>query len=618
MATTTASRPRNARMVAEKGSRDEHSPDNGSASNLKKPADDGPAWEDLARALAKRRASHAISRRLGANPPCLSWGWPTGAAGEEPDVLRRIRALAAWEEGRQTAGDVSPSEALASWLAEKNIDVTSPEAAIEALAWAHALPALSANLEPAAWRAALDKLLRTAQKGAPAPGKNLLAAALISAELPATLAYWFPELPACAALAAPGRESALRCLETATDASGIIHASYLPWLRALLASWTRLATMEEVQKRANPSLAGFGAQPRFQKGVVHALHLARSDGAQALSPSAPEQSASTASLFRAALKFAGEPARRVAALAMPKALETKPKSAAKAKIASRKTPSPAFNSELSQLAVLRTGWGTADSRLTVAYDNQRLRAELACGREVVASGDWQPKVEWNGTALEPISEWEEVCWVSDDDVDYLELEISLSGGLRIQRHLLLAREDRFLFAADAVLGEQPGQISYRSTLPLAAGARYLPAKESHEGQLAASRVCGLALPLALAEWRSAERRGELSATGGALELRQSAVKARAMFAPLFIDLAPRRLSQPFTWRRLTVAENRQILPDDLAVGYRVQAGSQQWLFYRSLGERGNRTLLGHNLVSEFLTARISRKGIAESLLEIEG
>jgi hypothetical protein len=55
----------------------------------------------------------------------------------------------------------------------------------------------------------------------------------------------------------------------------------------------------------------------------------------------------------------------------------------------------------------------------------------------------------------------------------------------------------------------------------------------------------------------------------------------------------------------------------LAVGYRVQVGGQQWLFYRSLGPRGNRTLLGHNLVTEFLAARFNRDGVAESLLEIE-
>ncbi|MEX0714781.1 MAG: hypothetical protein WD278_20765 [Pirellulales bacterium] len=60
-----------------------------------------------------------------------------------------------------------------------------------------------------------------------------------------------------------------------------------------------------------------------------------------------------------------------------------------------------------------------------------------------------------------------------------------------------------------------------------------------------------------------------------------------------------------------------VQPADPAVGYRVQVGRQQWLIYRSLAERGNRTVLGHNLISEFLVARFDRQGKVEPLLEIE-
>ncbi len=540
--------------------------------------------------------------------------------------MQRVADLAAWEQGRQNAMNMAPAESLVSWLAQESIDVTAPEAGLQALAWAHALPSLAACLEPALWQSALEKLVRTAERGAKTTAaKHLLAAQLFAAELPATLACSFPELAACAALAAPAREAALKFLETAIDAEGIVHASYLPWLRPLLASWTRLAAMDEAQKRSerSPAAQSVAATPRFQKAVAQALRLTHRDGSQVLSPasrtddSIGERLAVTASLFRSALKFAGEPARRVAALTLPAALEPAQRAAAKAKNKSGKKPFVAFNSELSQLAVLRTGWNTADPRLTIAYANEQIRGELACGGELIASGDWTPEVQWNGERLKPISEWEEVCWVSDDDADYLELEISLTGDVRIQRHLLLARQDRFLFVADAILGKKPGQIAYRSALPLAPGAKFIPAKESHEGQLARRSVCGLTLPLALPEWRTEPGCGELSATNNALELRQSVANAQAMFAPIFVDLAPRRLSKPFTWRRLTVAEDRRILPNDLAVGYRVQSDARQWLFYRSLGERGNRTLLGHNLVSEFLAARFNRNGIAETLLEIE-
>ena len=620
MATTTGSRPKNARTPAVNGLLNGRSLRNGSSSHLTTLAEDAEAWADLTRTLAKRSASHALARRFGTKAPFLSWGWPCDPSGETSDTACRAAELAAWTPGRKNARGETPAEALDRWLAAGPNDATSPEAALESLAWAHGLALCAASLEPAAWLAGLEKLVHTAEEAAPSHSKNLLAAALFSAELPATLAYWFPEFAVCAELAAPGREAAIQCLEEATDAEGVIHASYLPWLRPILASWTRLATMDEVQKRAGRSKSSgplFADQPRFAKAVGQALRLTRPDGSQALSQVATvAQATATTSLFAAALKFADQPARRIASLVLPKALDRKP--TAKTKTPARKAPAAAFNSELSQLAVLRPGWKTADPRFTVAYDKQQIRAELACGRDIVASGIWNPEIEWSGAPLKPVSEWEEVCWTSDHDVDYLELELSLTGDVRIQRHILLAREDRFLFVADAILGQRPGRIEYRSALPLTPRARFLPAKESHEGQLACSNVCGLALPLALPEWRSAASCGSLSTIDNELVLRQSAEKARAMFAPLLIDLSPRRLSKPFTWRQLTVAENRQILPHDAAVGYRVQLGAQQWMIYRSLGQRGNRTLLGHNLVSEFLVARFPSNGVIESLLEIEG
>jgi hypothetical protein len=90
-----------------------------------------------------------------------------------------------------------------------------------------------------------------------------------------------------------------------------------------------------------------------------------------------------------------------------------------------------------------------------------------------------------------------------------------------------------------------------------------------------------------------------------------------MFAPLFLDLKPRRMRRPLTWRQLTVAEGLEIQPNDAAVGYRVMVGNQQWLIYRSLAGAGNRTLLGHNLASETLVARFGRDGEVRPLLEVE-
>ncbi len=216
----------------------------------------------------------------------------------------------------------------------------------------------------------------------------------------------------------------------------------------------------------------------------------------------------------------------------------------------------------------------------------------------------------------PTGDWEEVCWVSDDDVDYLELEIPLEHGLNVQRQICLARRDELLFLADAVIGQEKRSIHYRGGLPLVAGLGVQPAEKTREVELSGKKLRALAMPLALGEWRVDRRCGELAASGQTLELKQQALGAR-LYAPLWLDLAARRRKRAFTWRELTVAEQLRIQPREVATGFRVQFGNKQWLVYRSLAERGNRTLLGHNLATEFLLARFARDGGVKPLIEIE-
>jgi hypothetical protein len=61
----------------------------------------------------------------------------------------------------------------------------------------------------------------------------------------------------------------------------------------------------------------------------------------------------------------------------------------------------------------------------------------------------------------------------------------------------------------------------------------------------------------------------------------------------------------------------EIVPNDVAVGYRAQFGDDQWLFYRSLGPLGNRTLLGHNIAGEFCAGRFLDTGKFKEWIEIE-
>ncbi len=281
-----------------------------------------------------------------------------------------------------------------------------------------------------------------------------------------------------------------------------------------------------------------------------------------------------------------------------------------------KLPKAAIHSEWAATAVMRPDWSRSAPRLTVLYPGTSCRVELACGKDVLWSGEWGLEVAVNGVPARATSDWSQLCWLSDDDVDYLELEIELGEDLRVQRHLLLAREDRFLFLADAVLGSRQAALRYCGTLPLCPGVAFREACETREGTLAGRKPRAVVLPLALPEWLADRRGGELQQTAAGLELRQSA-EGRSLFAPLFFDLNRHRMTRPATWRQLTVAESWANQPNDVAVGYRVAIGRRQWLLYRSLTPPRNRTLLGHNLSTETLIARFGRDGQIEPLIEIE-
>jgi hypothetical protein len=278
---------------------------------------------------------------------------------------------------------------------------------------------------------------------------------------------------------------------------------------------------------------------------------------------------------------------------------------------------PSREGEWAALAAMRSSWQRAAARLYVAYPERTVQCELILGRDCLWSGPWQAEVRVDGKLLEATSNWSQVCWESNQDVDYLELELPLAGEVTLQRHLLLARHERFLFLADAVVGIAPGAIEYRGVLPLGAHATFDPQAETREGNLlVAGKARARVLPLGLNEWRVGPGQGALKATERGLELEQ-VTAGQALFCPLFVDLAPSRLKKEVTWRQLTVAAARTIVPPEDAVGYRVQVGKQQWLLYRSLSDPAIRTVLGQNLMHDLYVARFHGEDKVDSLIEIE-
>ena len=270
------------------------------------------------------------------------------------------------------------------------------------------------------------------------------------------------------------------------------------------------------------------------------------------------------------------------------------------------------------MAILRSGWGRSGVRVLLDYRHAVPRLEIAVADRLLVDGPWQWEAWAAGKALEVEGRWTVSCFESDRKATMLEITAPLTGGLQLERQVVLLPRDGVLVCADAITGlgpALPDDLRYRGMLSLGSSLDAVPEEETTEVVLSDTDVRGVALPLAVPEWRGGAR-GRLDAVDGGLVLTQEGRGGR-IYAPLWIDCTPARIARPRTWRQLTVAENRQHVSDSTAVGFRIQSGVEQWLLYRSLDTPRNRTLLGCNVSCEFLLGRVKTSGEIARTLEIQ-
>ena len=499
--------------------------------------------------------------------------------------------------------------------------------ALAALDWAGKMPALADVLPSNVWWKLLEHLTQSAAEAGTAflvggrSQEDPLVWQLLAGELALTLAHCFPEISVCRKLYRESRRALSAGPVNLLDGKGVLHARHFDCYWPLLACWTRCRAMSNRMKHGCWSR---NAEKQYRQAVRNGLRIARRDGSPAFGD--PASNRSGVALLAAAVAQGGDSDdQRIAMHFLGRKNVDAARSVKRLNLGAVLTPShdhkgkkskAAMQSEWAAVAVLRPDWSRSSPRLTVLYPGDSCRVELALGKDVLWSGAWAIDLQVDGVKVAASSDWKQLCWVSDKDVDYLELELEFGEGLRVQRHFVMTREDGFLFMADAVLGSKPSAMEYRGTLPLRPGVAFREACETRRGALAAAKPLVTVLPLAMPERLATGVDGELSTTGDALQLRQ-ATEAQALFAPMFFDYNRRRFRRPLMWRQLTVAESWTVQPADSAVGYRVAIGKEQWLIYRSLGRRGNRSVLGHNISTEMLVARFDRHGEVESLIEIE-
>jgi len=197
--------------------------------------------------------------------------------------------------------------------------------------------------------------------------------------------------------------------------------------RPLLACWTRCRAI------AGKAAWDRDSEKQFRLLVLEAIRLSRTDGTQVLSDG--EAGRWTPKLFKLALQLVDrQPISKTALRMLP---------AGKSRAASQGSikPKSAVNSDWAEIAVLQPAWQRSGPKLSLAYADRRTEIELEYRGELVWSGAWDLEVRFEGVRAELASNWEEVCWMSDADADYVEIEAKLTGGITVQtaRFVGLAR-----------------------------------------------------------------------------------------------------------------------------------------------------------------------------------
>lgn len=289
------------------------------------------------------------------------------------------------------------------------------------------------------------------------------------------------------------------------------------------------------------------------------------------------------------------------------------------KVKPGKLPALTQYSEDAGTVCMQCDWRHRAGRVAADFSEQVISLEAVSPKESsILSGDWTVELRRDGSIVEQTGDWGELCWFSDEDADYLEIEAAFGDSARIQRQIVLFREDKLLLLADTLLCEESGNWTVTSSLPM--GADYAPKanKKTTEIHAGSGKHQSLILPLFLPEWRRQLQDNRLEVHDDRLVAIANTSGASRCYMPMLVSLCGSHASQAFTWRNLTVGEELRIVGRDEAAAFRVQIGTEQWLLYRTLAPATRRTALGMHTLSDFFAGRFDREdGETDTLVEVQ-
>lgn len=501
-----------------------------------------------------------------------------------------------------------------------------PYVALVCAGWIHALPDVGRDIPPALWlevlQCALTQVDRAWESG---PEDGLYPWIVWACEVPLALAKQLSHLGSQDRIVSETLNRIALLLEESADDPRLFLTRGGQDLRALLACIVRCrwsADAVGARKWYPPQRKALG------KLAIAMLALSDPQGHSMLFDEKDTQHDDH--LWAAISQLVGDNKKLTlaASCALPdsvgKMLGFKPSKLRKDKTLDTSLPKPSHYWDKNSLVSMRRSWRDLGCRVAVDFSTDVIWLDvLGEDGKRVFCGDWDVEVTRDNQPVPVDVAWQEVCWFTDDDVDYLELECDLEGVCKIQRQVMLMREEGIVYFADALIAESEGEWTIKSTWNMADGVQLHAEPKTNECKLlrmqsdeTSAKPAALLLPVAMPEWRRSPTGAHLSGKGQQVLL-QSTVQGKSMYSPLVVALRGNQKTNAYTWRQLTVAEDLQIQSRDKAEAYRVQINKDQWVFYRSLTPCIRRTVMGLHLNTEFYAARFcSADGQYEALIEV--
>ncbi len=513
---------------------------------------------------------------------------------------------------------------IGKWISQQLPKASyDPYVALTCAGWIHALPEAGRSISPALWlevlQCALTQVDRAWESG---PTDGLFPWMVWACEVPLALAKQLSHLGGKDRIVSETLNRIALLLEESSDNPQSFLARGGQDLRALLACIMRCrwsADAVGARKWYPPQ------RKALSKLAIAGLALSDAEGRQLLFDRDDTNLDEDFWIHLNQLAGKNKKLQLATACALPdsigKTLGEKPSKLRKDVTIEVSMPNHSHYWEKNSIATMRRSWRDRGCRVAVDFSADVIWLDvIGNDGQRIMSGDWDVEIFQNQKPLQTDVSWQEVCWFTDDDVDYLELECEVENVCKVQRQVMLMRDEGVVYFADALIAQAPDQWSLKSTWTISNDIELRSDPKTTEGKLVRAgnenQTAALLLPVAMPEWRRSLNHSRMECSGQTLSLQCDAT-AKNLYNPLVMSLRGIESTPAYTWRQLTIAEELQNQPRHIAEAYRVQVNRDQWVFYRSLTPCARRTVMGLHLNTEFYAGRFSREdGLFEPVVEV--